>query len=115
MAVRSKSMAETDRYRFSFSNNGADLTITDKWSMKNTQIWGDPHIDTNDEEGDFNGEFKDLTNSNAHTTFLLRDGTRVTFKALDTGLIEEVDIIKENAHVKGYDQVQVTLVYTLFL
>jgi len=56
-----------------------------------------------------------LTNRNAHTTFLLRDGTRVTFKALDTGLIEEVDIIKENAHVKGYDQVQVTLVYTLFL
>ena len=102
LAVRSKSMAESDRYRFSFSNNGTDLTITDKGSMKSTRIWGDPHIDTNDEEGDFNGEFKDLTNSNTHTTFLLRDGTRVTFKAIDTGLIEEVDIIKENVHIKGF-------------
>ena len=97
---RSQQVAETDRYRFDFSN-GATFTITDKWSNRATTIWGDPHIDVDDMGGDLDGDFKDLTGSNTHTTFMLQDGTRLTFTALDTGIIEAVDIFKGSQHLGG--------------
>jgi len=100
LVVRDRTLAETDRYRFDFSN-GTELTITDKWTRKSTRIWGDPHIDTNDEEGANNGDFKDLTRSDTHTTFMLMDGARLTITARDDGIIEEVDIFKGSQHVKG--------------
>jgi hypothetical protein len=38
------------------------------------------------------------------TTFMLSDGTRVTFKAEDAGIIEQVDIFKGTQHIKGTGQ-----------
>jgi len=100
LARRDQSLAETDRYRFEFSN-GTTFKITDKWSGKSTTIWGDPHVDTSDEEGEYNGEFSDLKASDTHTTLLLQDGTRVTFTARDQGVIEAVDIFKGDQHLRG--------------
>ena len=100
LIVRDKRRAETDRYAFDFIN-GATFRITDKWSGKSTTIWGDPHVDTSDEAGRSNGEFKDLDGSNTHTTFMLEESTRVTFTARDEGIIEVVDIFKGSQHVRG--------------
>lgn len=100
LVVRNRNLAETDRYRFEFQN-GTTLKITDKWSNRSTTIWGDPHIDTCDEEGSNNGDFKDLKNSDRFTTFMLSDGTRVTFTAEDAGIIEQVDIFKGSQHLIG--------------
>ena len=99
----SQTQAETDRYRFDFSD-GATFKITDKWSNRSTTIWGDPHVDVNDVEGTQNGDFKDLKTSNSQTTLMLQDGTRVTFTARDDSMIEAVDIFKGNQHLDGIGQ-----------
>ncbi len=100
LVVRNKNLAETDRYRFEFIN-GSTLKITDKWSDKSTTIWGDPHVDNSDQEGEQNGDFKDLKGSDKYTTFMLSDNTRITFTALDSGIIEQVDIFNGNQHLTG--------------
>ncbi|MBA4386050.1 MAG: hypothetical protein C0410_15030 [Anaerolinea sp.] len=100
LVVRNQNLAETDRYRFEFVN-GSTLKITDKWSSKSTTIWGDPHVDTSDQEGDNNGDFKDLSGSDKYTTFMLSDNTRITFTARDNGIIEQVDIFNGNQHLAG--------------
>lgn len=100
LVVKNKNLAETDRYQFEFSN-GSTLKITDKWSNKSTTIWGDPHVDTSDEEGDQNGDFKDLKGSDKYTTFMLLDSTRITFTARDSGIIEQVDIFNGSQHLTG--------------
>ena len=100
LVVRSKNLAETNTYAFEFID-GVTFKITDKATGKSTTIWGDPHVDTSDEEGASNGEFSDLKTSDKFTTFQLRDGTRLTFTAKDNGIIEAVDIYKENQHVQG--------------
>jgi hypothetical protein len=100
LVVRNKQLAETDRYAFEFSN-GSTLKIIDKWSGKSTTIFGDPHVDVSDTESASDGDFKDLKASNSQTTFMLQDGTRLTFTAQDNGLIEAVDIFKDNQHVTG--------------
>lgn len=97
---RSSNQAETDRYQFDFSD-GVTFKITDKWSNRSTTIWGDPHVDVSDVEGDRDGDFQDMKGSNDHTTMMLQDGTRVTFTARDNGLIEAVDIFKGNQHLSG--------------
>jgi hypothetical protein len=97
---RSQTLAETDRYRFDFVD-GATFKITDKWANRSTTIWGDPHVDVDDVEGSSNGDFQDLKASDMRTTFMLQDGTRVTFTARDNGIIEAVDIFKGNQHLKG--------------
>ncbi len=93
-------VAETDRYRFEFQD-GSTFNIIDKWTGKSTSIWGDPHVDLSDVDGTLNGDFKDLTASNSHTTFMLLDGTRLTITAEDNGLIEAVDIFKDGRHLRG--------------
>jgi len=100
LVVRNKQTAETDRYRFSFES-GDTLVILDKWAGKSTRIWGDPHVDTDDQEGNRNGEFSDLKGSDSQTTFMLQDGTRLTFTAKDNGIIEAVDIAKGSQSVHG--------------
>lgn len=100
LVVRNRHLAETDRYQFEFQD-GTTFKITDKWSGKSTTIWGDPHVDTSDQQGTSNGEFSDLKTSDTHTTLQLEDGTRVTFTALDRGVIEQVDIFKDNQHLTG--------------
>jgi hypothetical protein len=100
LVVRNKNLAETDLYKFEFID-GMTFKITDKSTGKSTTIWGDPHVDTDDQEGGFNGEFSDLKSSETHTTLMLRDNTRVTFTALDHGVIEQVDIFKGNQHLGG--------------
>ncbi len=100
LVVHNANQAETDRYAFEFEN-GFSLKIIDKWSGKYTRIWGDPHVDTSDQEGDNNGDFSDLKGSNSHTTMMLQDGTRVTFTALDNGVIEKVDIYQGQQHLGG--------------
>jgi hypothetical protein len=100
LVVRNSQLAETDRYRFEFSD-GTTLKIVDKWSGKSTTIWCDPHIDSSDIEGNNDGDFKDLTTSDSHTTFMLQDGTRLTITAKDAGIIEAVDIFKGSQHVTG--------------
>lgn len=100
LVVRNKHLAETNLYSFEFID-GVTFKITDKSTGKSTTIWGDPHVDTSDQEGNRNGEFSDLKSSNTHTTLKLRDGTSVTFTARDDGVIEAVDIIKENQQVHG--------------
>lgn len=100
LVVRNKQLAETDRYAFEFSN-GSTLKIVDKWSGKSTTIFGDPHVDVSDTETTSDGDFKDLKASNTQTTFMLQDGTRLTFTALDNGLIDGVDIFKGDQHVTG--------------
>jgi hypothetical protein len=100
---RSNMLAETDRYRFDFTD-GTTFTVTDKWSNRSTTIWGDPHVDVDDIQGTYNGDFKDLTGSNSHTTFMLQDGTRLTFTAQDEGVIESVDIFYSGQHLQGIGQ-----------
>jgi hypothetical protein len=100
LVVKNKNLAVTDRYSFEFSD-GSTFKITDKWSGRSTTIWGDPHVDTSDEEGTNNGDFKDLKGSDQYTTFMLQDGTRLTITAKDTGVIEKVDIFKEGQHLSG--------------
>lgn len=100
LVVKNKNLAETDRYRFEFSN-GSTLKISDKWSNKSTTIWGDPHVDTSDQEGEQNGDFKDLKGSDRYTTFMLLDSTRLTFTARDSGIIEQVDIFNGSQHLAG--------------
>lgn len=95
-----QNQAETDRYQFLFTA-GDSFTLRDKWTNRSTTIWGDPHVDLSDLEGDRNGEFSDLKSSNTQTTLRLLDGTRVTFTAQDNGLIEAVDIFKGNQHLHG--------------
>ena len=100
LVARNKNLAETDRYRFEFSD-GTTLKIVDKWSDRSTTIYGDPHVDTSDTEGSQDGDFKDLTSSDRYTTFMLSDGTRLTITAYDSGVIEEVNIFKGSQHIKG--------------
>lgn len=100
---RSNTVAETDRYRFDFMD-GATFKITDKWTTRSTTIWGDPHVDLDDVEGNMDGDFLDLKGSDSHTTLMLQDGTRLTFTARDDGLIEAVDIFKGNQHISGIGQ-----------
>ena len=100
LVVRNPNLAETDRYRFEFTD-GTTLRIVDKWAGKSTTIWGDPHIDSSDIEGNWDGDFKDLAASDTHTTFMLKDGTRLTITARDAGIIEAVDIFKGSQHVSG--------------
>jgi hypothetical protein len=97
---RSQTLAETDRYRFDFID-ASTFKITDKWANRSTTIWGDPHVDVDDVEGNYNGDFQDLKASDMHTTFMLQDGTQVTFTAKDNGIIEAVDIFKGNQHLRG--------------
>src|SRR5512133_278692 len=56
LVVRDKHLAETNLYTFEFLD-GTSFKITDKSTGKSTTIWGDPHIDTSDQEGSYNGEF----------------------------------------------------------
>jgi hypothetical protein len=100
LVVHDQNYAESDRYLFKFAD-GSTFTILDKWTNKSTTIWGDPHVDVDDVAGNNNGDFKDLRSSDDLTTFMLQDGTRVTFKAKDAGIIEQVDIFKGSQHVKG--------------
>ncbi|MBI9042856.1 MAG: DUF1521 domain-containing protein [Anaerolineaceae bacterium] len=100
LVLRDDKNAETDRYQFEF-RSGTELIILDKWTLRSTRIWGDPHIDLNDLKGSNNGDFKDLKGSDYLTTFMLQDGTRVTITALDSGIIEEVDIFKGKQHLHG--------------
>jgi hypothetical protein len=100
LEVINENIAQTDRYLFEF-RDGATFTIKDKWSDRSTTIWGDPHVDVVDVEGNLDGDFKDLTSSDRYTTFMLQDGTRVTFTALESGIIEKVDIIRGSQHVQG--------------
>ncbi|MEI8132407.1 MAG: DUF1521 domain-containing protein [Leptolinea sp.] len=100
LVVRNQHLSETNTYAFEFID-GSTFKITDKATGKSTTIWGDPHVDTSDEEGDRNGEFSDLKTSDKFTTFQLRDGTRLTFTAKDSGIIEAVDIFKDNQFVHG--------------
>jgi hypothetical protein len=100
LVVRDKHLAETNLYTFEFLD-GTSFKITDKSTGKSTTIWGDPHIDTSDQDGSSNGEFSDLKSSDSYTTFSLRDGTRITFTAKDNGLIEAVDIVNNNQQVHG--------------
>lgn len=100
LVVRNRNLAESDRYAFEFKD-GSTFSIIDKWSNKSTTIWGDPHVDTSDQEGNRNGEFSDLKSSDSHTTLMLEDGTRVTFTAKDNGIIEQVDIFKGSQHIKA--------------
>jgi len=100
LLVHDQHYAESDRYLFKFAD-GATFTILDKWANKSTTIWGDPHVDVDDIAGSNNGDFKDLKASEDVTSFMLKDGTRVTFKARDDGIIEYVDIFKGSQHVKG--------------
>jgi hypothetical protein len=97
---RDKNQAETDRYKFEFIDGGT-FKITDKWANKSTTIWGDPHVDVDDLEGNRDGEFSDLKSSATHTTLDLQDGTHVTFTAQDNGVIEAVDIFKGTQHLHG--------------
>jgi hypothetical protein len=99
LIVHNQNQAESDRYLFTFNNAGTDFTILDKWTKHSTRVWGDPHVDLDDIQGEYNGEFSDLKSSDSHTTFMLMDGTRVTFNAKDNGLIEGVDLIKGSQHV----------------
>ncbi len=103
LIVHDQNYAESDRYLFKFAD-GSTFTILDKWSNKSTTVWGDPHVDLNDMEGSNDGDFKDLKTSDDFTTFMLSDGSRVTFKAKDAGIIEQVDIFKGTQHVKGMGQ-----------
>lgn len=103
LKVYDQNYAESDRYLFKFAD-GMTFMILDKWTSKSTTIWGDPHVDVNDEEGSNNGDFQDLKQSDDFTTLMLSDGTRVTFKARDAGLIEQVDIFKGAQHVSGVGQ-----------
>ena len=100
LVVHNQRYAESDRYLFKFAD-GSTFTILDKWSNKSTTVWGDPHVDVSDVGGNSDGDFKDLKASDDFTTFMLMDGTRVTFKAKDAGFIEQVDIFKGAQHVKG--------------
>lgn len=100
LVLRDDQTAETDRYLFTFKD-GYSFEIKDKWSGKSTTVWGDPHVDVSDVEGNSNGEFSDLTGSDRFTTFQLQDGTRVTFNALDRGVIESIDIFKGSQHLQG--------------
>jgi len=100
LVVRNRNLAETDRYLFEFQN-GSTLKITDKWSNRSTTIWGDPHVDVSDVEGSNDGDFSDLKSSDKYTTFMLADGTRLTFTAKDNGVIEEVNIFKGSQHLVG--------------
>jgi len=103
LKVYDQNYAESDRYLFKFAD-GMTFTILDKWTNKSTTIWGDPHVDVNDVEGNNNGDFQDLKKSDDFTTLMLSDGTRVTFKAKDAGVIEQVDIFKGGQHVRGVGQ-----------
>ena len=100
LEVINENIAHTDRYLFEF-RDGATFTIKDKWSGRSTTIWGDPHVDVDDVEGNLDGDFKDLKSSDRYTTLMLQDGTRVTFTALDSGIIEKVDIMNGSQHVQG--------------
>ena len=100
LVVHDQNYAESDRYLFKFADSST-FTILDKWTNKSTTIWGDPHVDVSDVDGNSDGDFKDLKASDDFTTFMLMDGTRVTFKAKDAGFIEQVDIFKGSQHVKG--------------
>lgn len=100
LALNDKQQAETDRYQFDFLS-GTTFKITDKWTGKSSTVWSDPMVDLSDVEGNVNGDFKDLPASLTHTTFQLQDGTRVTFTAQDSGVIEEVDIFKGDQHLRG--------------
>ena len=97
---RSQSLAETDRYLLEFQD-GTTFKITDKWTNRSTSIWGDPHVDVDDVQGNLDGDFQDLKGSNSYTTLMLLDGTRVSFTALDNGVIEAVDIFKGSQHLGG--------------
>jgi hypothetical protein len=102
--VHNKCQSESDRYIFMFNINGTDFTIVDKWTKRGTRIWGDPHIDLDGVDKDRNGEFSDRKASNSNTTFMIMDGTRVTVKAKDNAMIEEVDLIKDNQHIHATGQ-----------
>jgi hypothetical protein len=97
---RSQTQAETDRYRFDFSD-GTTFKITDKWSNRSTTVYGDPHVDVDDIQGHRAGDFQDLKGSDTQTTFMLKDGTRLTFTARDNGVIEAVDLFKDSEHLGG--------------
>lgn len=103
LIVHDQNFAESDRYLFNFKD-GTTFTILDKWTNKSTTVWGDPHVDVDDVDGESNGDFKDLKSSDDFTTFMLKDGTRLTFNAKDSGIIERVDIFKGSQHVKGLGQ-----------
>jgi hypothetical protein len=103
LLVHDQNYAESDRYLFNFKD-GATFTIIDKWANKSTTVWGDPHVDVDDVEGNNDGDFGALKSSDDFTTFMLGDGTRLTFKARDNGLIEQVDIYKGSQHVTGLGQ-----------
>ena len=68
LVVRSKNLAETNTYAFEFID-GSTFKITDKATGKSTTIWGDPHVDTSDQEGSSNGEFSDLKTSDTYHYF----------------------------------------------
>ncbi|MEI6223068.1 MAG: DUF1521 domain-containing protein [bacterium] len=103
LKVHNKNLAESDRYLFIFKD-GSTFTILDKWANKSTTVWGDPHIDVDDVDGNNDGDFNQLKSSDEYTTFKLGDGTRLTFTAKDDGIIEKVDIYKGSQHVTGIGQ-----------
>lgn len=90
----------TDRYEIRFEDADT-LRITDLESGQFTRVWGDPHVDLSTVDGELNGEFSDLKRSENVTTFVLKDGTRVRFLAPDAGLIQQVDVVRGDAAVRG--------------
>jgi hypothetical protein len=98
------SQIETDRYLIIFGHSGMDMTIIDKCALRSTYIWGDPHFDSNDVEGDQNGKLSNPDGSDDHVTFMLMDGTTVTIKVKEKSMIEDVDIIKGNQRIHGAGQ-----------
>ncbi len=97
---RGENSIDTGRYLLSFLD-AATFTIFDKHTSLSTTVWGDPHVNLSDMEGDRNGEFSDLDRSDLLTTFSLLDGTKVLFKAPDNGVIEEVFVVQGEKQVMG--------------
>ncbi len=91
---------DTGRYLISMES-ASSVKIFDKFTKLSTTIWGDPHVNLSDKEGNLNGEFSDLKKSTILTSLKLLDKTTVVIKAPDTGQIEEVDVFKGNSHVKA--------------
>jgi hypothetical protein len=103
LLVHNNNQAESDRYLFNFTN-GTEFIIIDKWTKCATRIWGDPFINLDDIEGDQNDKFSEEKINISHNTFMLMDGTHVTFIARDNGIIQTIEIVSGSHHIHGSGQ-----------
>jgi len=102
--LHDKTQAESDRYAFIFSESGTDFTILDKWTKCSTRICSNPSANLS-HLFEYPGiEKTGLKSPGANATFMLMDGTRVTFNVRDDGAIDCVDLIKGNQHIHGIGQ-----------